>query len=173
MNKWTKYITLTLALLVSLTAAAEEGAKVTNLDASGGTSTGHMVVFVANQTSASTMAGTAYVAFMKDGKFDGAYGLHTEGDTTSVGDVSGAVAKKTTDKTDPKATITHVDVTAEQYANSQKAVQSYRDTKEHLDAPAQVAVNCAIEVLGACGMKYPYRSGLRPPYAVLWRYRYD
>jgi len=163
MNIWAKSIGLAIVLLASLTAAADDGAKVWNLDASNGASKGHTVVFVANKTSPNTMAGTAYVAFMKDGKYDGGYGLHTEGNTATIDDISAAVAKKTADKKDPKATITYVDVTADQYAAGKKAVQAYRDMKEHPDDPARETVNCAIDVMSACGMKYPYRSGLRPP----------
>ena len=81
----------------TFTTWAEDGAKVTHLDASGDADAAQTIVFVGNKTSSIPTAGTAYICFVKGGTFDSAYGLHTEDDTASAGDISEAVMKKTSD----------------------------------------------------------------------------
>ena len=168
MRSMTANLICTALICAAFTARAEDGAKIANLDASGDAEASQMIVFVSNKTSNVPGAGTAYTCFVKDGEFDSAYGLHTENDTATVGDISEAMMKKTSDKKDANAIITFVHVSSEQFDKSKATVQKYRDTKEHLDPPADVAINCAAEVMRASGLKPPYRSALRAPNPTQW-----
>ena len=91
-----------------------------------------------------------------------------DGSTDKVATVDEELVKSVSSGDDPKVTIIKVDVTPEHYSAAKAKIQPYISKEEHLDPPADVAMNCASEVLTACGMKPSYRSALRAPNPVQW-----
>lgn len=161
---------LSAVALVGLgfTAQAEDKAAKSHLDATGGNAGEHQITYVANANATSPTMGTALIVLSKNGKQELAYGLYMDGETDRVDSVNAKLVKGVSKADDAKATVITVDVTADHYAKAKAAIEPYAKKKEHLDPPADVAMNCATEVLTACGMKPSYRSALRAPNPVQW-----
>jgi hypothetical protein len=151
-----------------IVAQAEDKAKTARLDATGGNVGTHQIIFVANANAESSAMGTALIVLKNDGKQEVAYGLHMDGKTDKVDLVNAKLVKSMSKSDDAKATIITVEVSAEHIAKAKEIVKTYSNKKEHLDPPADVVLNCASEVLTACGMKPSYRSALRAPNPVQW-----
>jgi hypothetical protein len=144
--------------------AQADGAKVTNLateDAAKGASGDKRVVFVANKNVSGSLLGTAVVCLHNGDKHDGAFGLTTEDGKGVIGAVEEKVLKPLADKKDPKATITSVVVTDEQYAAVKKNLDAWSAKTEFGDDASRSSVNFVVEVLAALKLKQPYLSGLR------------
>lgn len=157
-----------LAMALCSLAHAQDQAKVSRLDATGGNIGDHQIVYVANANSADSTVGTALIVLKNAGKQEAAYGLFMDGETDKVGNVDEKLVAAMSKKEDPKANIITVDVTADQYTKAGEILETYASKKEILDPPADVVMNCGTEVLAACGMKPSYRSALRAPNPTQW-----
>jgi hypothetical protein len=152
----------------SFLAQAADTSTTAHLDATGGNAGDHQIVYVANANSANTTVGTAIMVLTKSGKQEVAYGLYMDGETDRCDLVDAKLVASLSKEDDAKATVVTVDITAEHYAAAKALIKTYSDKKETLDPPADVALNCATDVLNACGLKPSYRSALRAANPVEW-----
>lgn len=149
--------------LMAIVPAAFAGENVTEVDASGGKSKGQWVIFLSKGMSASAPIGTAAAVVGNGDKIEAAFGMNVQGGKPVASAISADVitAERTSDK-EPAATTLIVKVTAEQHDAVKKIIEQWSAIEEHADAPNDVAVNFAQEVIDALGMKRAYRTGLAP-----------
>lgn len=151
-----------LAMVVLAIAPAVFAAeKLTEVDASGGTSKGQWVMFLSKAQAANAPTGTCAVAIGNGDTIEAAYGMSVQGGKPVVAAIATDLIKseRASDK-EPAATTLIVKVSAEQYAEVKKIIEKWSAIKEHVDPVNDVAVNFVQEPVDALGMKRSYRSGL-------------
>jgi hypothetical protein len=163
-----KTIMCAALIMCATIVTAEDKAKSTHLDATGGNTSEYQLVYIGNSNTADTTKGTALVSLRKAGKQEFGYGLYMDEKTDKVGTVDAKQIASFSKKDDAKASIITIEVTEEQYMKAKAMVKKYTDKTKFLVSPGDVALNCFGEQLQALKFRSPYRSGLRPPNPVLW-----
>lgn len=137
-------------------AFAEE---LRELDASGGASDGHWVMFASQRNAEDPGTGTAILAAGKGGEQAISLGsIPTEGAAVLKGVSAEAVATLRASAADPTTKTTLVKITGEQFATITAVVKRFAGEKNEYETPDQIIVNAAIEVVKALEFKAPYRS---------------
>jgi len=152
-----------MVAVVALCPAVFAAEKVTEIDASGGKSTGHWVIFLSKGAAANAPIGTAAAVVGHGDSIEGAFGMNVQGGKPVASAISADVVKaERASEKEPGAITLIVKVTADQHAAVKKIIETWSAIAEHNDAPNDVAVNFAQEVIDALGMKRAYRTGLAP-----------
>lgn len=157
-----------LSLLAAVPAAfAAENLK--ELDASGGKSEGHWVIFVSKALAPNAPMGTVAAGVGKGDTLDAAFGMYIDAAKPQVGKVNADVIKEAreSDK-EPEATTVIAKITPEQYKAAKAIIDEWSKKDEFIDRPNDVVVNFAQLVIDAVGMDRPYRPGLAPVNPVLY-----
>ncbi len=158
------YVCAGLAVLAFAMGSAAVGAeKLLELDATGGTSTGHWVMVVSKAMAPNAPTGLAAMAVGNGDTLEQAYGMSIAAGKPAVGAVSEDVikAERASDR-EPVTTTIVVKVTAEQHDAVKKIIGDWSAIKEHVDPLNDVTVNFAQEVIAALKMKRAFRGGLAP-----------
>lgn len=155
-------------IMYATLVTAEDKAKFTHIDATGGNKGDFQLAYVANSNSSNTAEGTALVVLRKAGKQEIAYGLYMDGSTDKISKVDEKLVVGLSKMDDSKANVIVIEVTEEQYMACKAIVKKYTDKTKFLVPPAEAAMNCFGEQMQALKFRAPYRSALRAPNPVQW-----
>ena len=150
-----------VAMLMLVAPAVFAAEKLTEVDASGGKSTGQWVIFLSRGQAAGAPTGTCAVAIGNGETIEAAYGMNIQAGKPAVTAIAADVikAERTSDK-EPFATTLKVKVTGAQHDSIKKILAKWTAIEKHTDPVMDVSVNFVQEVIDALGMKRAYRSGL-------------
>lgn len=149
------------ALMIAFGPMAFAAEKLTEVDASGGKSTGQWVIFLSKGQAPGAPTGTCAVAVGNGDTIEAAYGMNIQAGKPAVTAITADVikAERTSDK-EPIATTLIVKVTGAQHDDMKKIIAKWTAIEKHADPVMDVAVNFVQEAVDALGMKRSYRSGL-------------
>ncbi len=150
-----------VAALVAVSPAVFAAEKLTEVDGSGGKSTGQWVMFLSKGQAANAPTGTCAVVLGNGENIEAAYGMNVQGGKPVVSVIPADVikAERASDKA-PDATTLIVKVSPEQHDAVKQIIDKWAAIKEHVDPVMDVAINFVQEPVDALGMKRAYRSGL-------------
>lgn len=150
-----------MVALVALCPAVFAGEKLTEVDGSGGKSTGQWVMFLAKGQAENAPTGTCAIVLGNGDTIEMAYGMNIQGGKPVASAITADVikAERTSDKA-PDASTLIVKVSPEQHDAVKKIMEKWTAIEEHTDPVMDATVNFAQEVIDELNMKRSYRSGL-------------
>ncbi len=150
-----------VAVLMLVAPAVFAAEKLTEADASGGTSTGQWVLFLSKGQAAGAPVGTCAVVLGNGDMIEAAYGMSIQAGKPVVSAIAADVIKaERASDTEPVATTLIVKVSGAQHDEVKKILDKWTAIETHVDPVMDVAVNFVQEAVDALGMKRAYRSGL-------------
>jgi len=150
-----------VAVLMLLGPAVFAAEKLTEVDASGGKSSGQWVLFLSRAQAPNAPTGTCAVAIGNGETIEAAYGMNIKAGKPEVSAIAADLIKSERAATsEPGATTIVVKVSAEQHADMKKILDKWTAIEKHEDPVMDVSVNFVQEAIDALGMKRSYRSGL-------------
>lgn len=168
MHKMLASIAFVAMIGLACSAVAGENENIRHLDVSDGNSAG-WVMFFSKAMAAKAPMGVIGTAVGTGDKFEGAFGMTVQSSKPTAAAIPESTIEdiRGSDK-EPPATITILDVTAEQYASIKKTITEFSAIEKHEDSAVNVLLNFTFDVLKVTPLKKPFRSGLGAPNPVTY-----